>query len=130
MQTDKSQFDDDFDNYLKKNLKQYVEPRHAGFTEQVLKQVELLEEQKLLRRVVWQGRLVLGAGVACCVAFLFAAVIYPELIDGILTWPGKLFDIVNAAGTLIEAEWQLLVVCLVAMGMVAYNLIQVRLVRN
>ena len=130
MQTDNSKFDDAFGNVLKKSLRRHAEPHRSGFTEHVLKQVELLEEQKLLRRIVWQGRLVLGACVACCVVFLFAAVIYPELIDGILTWPGKLFDIVIAAGALIEAEWQVCVICLAAMGMVAYNLVQVRLARN
>lgn len=130
MQTDNSKFDDAFGNVLKKNLKQYVEPTHAGFTEHVLKQVELLEEQKLLRKVVWQGRLVLGACVTCCVALLFTAVIYPELVGGILTLPGKLFDIVIATGAAIEAEWQVFVICLAAVGMVTYNLVQVRLARS
>jgi len=130
MQTDNSKFDDAFDNYLKKNLKRYVEPGHAGFTEHVLKQVELLEEQKLLQKVVWQGRLVLGGCAAICVAFFFLAVIYPELLDSILVWPGKLIDIVIAVGAAIEAYWQVCVICLAAVGLVAYNLVQVRLTQS
>ena len=130
MQADNSQFDDAFGGVLKKNLKQYAEPKRLGFTENVLKQVELLEEQKLLRRIVWQGRLVLGACVACCVALLFAIVIYPELLGCIRVLPEKLFDIVIAAGAVIEAEWQVCVICLVTVGMLAYNLVQVRLARN
>jgi hypothetical protein len=130
MRTDNLKFDDAFGNALKKNLKQYVEPTHAGFTEHVLKQVELMEEQKMLRKVVWQGRLILGGCAAICVAFLFMAVIYPELVDGILTWPGKIFDIVIATGSAIEAYWQVSVICLAAVGMVAYNLVQVHLARS
>jgi hypothetical protein len=130
MQKDNSKFDDVFGNVLKKNLKQYVEPKHAGFREHVLRQVELLEEQKLLQKVVWQGRLVLSGCAAICVAFFFLAVIYPELIDSILTWPGRLFDIVISIGAEIEAYWQVCVICLAAVGLVAYNLVQVRLTQS
>ena len=130
MQTDNSKFDDTFGNVLKKNLKQHVEPKRSGFTEHVLKQVELLEEQKLLRSVVWQGRLVLGACVAFCAALLLAAVIYPELVNGILSLPGKLFDVVVAAESAVKTYWQVLAACVLVVGMWTYNFVQVRLARS
>jgi hypothetical protein len=130
MQTDNSQFDDALGRVLKKNLSAHTEAVPEGFKNSVLARIELMEEQELLRKVAWQGRLALASCIGFGVLLLSLILIYPGLKDSVLTWPGRLGDIVVAAESAVKTYWQVLVASLIVAGMCAYNLVQVRLARG
>lgn len=96
----------------------------------MLARIELFEEQELLRKVAWQGRLALASCIGFGVVLLSLILIYPGLKDSVLTWPGQLGDIVVAAESAVKTYWQALAACLIVAGMCVYNLVQVRLARS
>lgn len=64
-----------FDQMLRSDLRKHTEPVGPDFTENILKQVERLEERKILAKIVMQERLTL-AGCLSLLIVIAAVILY------------------------------------------------------
>ena len=107
------EFKDDLGLQLSKDLKAYDVKVPEGFKDHVLGQIDLLENQKILRGVVFQERLALAA---CVILPVFAMGIVMSLWDSfsetVSVWLGSIYDSSAEGASILFSEWQLLILVL------------------
>ncbi len=86
MSANNSRHEDSFDKMLKGALRAHVEPVRSDFAEKVLKQVQALDEQKILAKVVLQERLALAACIIVPAAATVVIFAFPQVPA--TTWVG------------------------------------------
>ncbi len=104
----------DFDEMLGRVLRRHSEPVPADFTERVLRQARDLDEQRIISRVIWQGRLALAGTVLVGVAAIVGIVALPGRIGAVLRSVGvgftdrggALLGRVPQAVGVVRNEWQ------------------------
>ena len=119
--------EDKFDEMLGRSLRRHSEPVPADFTERMLRQIEEVEQQRILGRVVLQERLSL---VGCIVFGVLAAVgilVFPGRITGILRGiaagfaerGGALVDGIGESISVeaVRSEWQLYIILALVLGL-------------
>ena len=112
-----NQNNDPFDQLLAGALQKHTEPIRPGFRDKVLHKIDHFEEQKLLRRVVLEGRIVLGSCIVFSVCALTALILYAKEIAGVLT------DSLNAAtqtSVSFSPNWEWVLLAAVAIVSVMY----------
>jgi hypothetical protein len=112
--------EDRFDEMLGKSLRRHSEPVPADFTERMLKQIEEVEQRRILGRVVLQERLSLAGCIVFGVLAAFGIVVFPGRIAGILRGVAAGFKergsaLVDGIGEsisieAIRSEWQLYII--------------------
>ena len=112
-----NQNNDPFDQLLADALQKHTEPIRPGFRDKVLHKIDHFEEQKLLRRVVLEGRIVLGSCIVFAMCALTALILYAKEIAGVLT------DSLNAAAQTsasFSPNWEWVLLAVVAIVSVMY----------
>ena len=112
-----NQNNDPFDQLLADALQKHTEPVRPGFRDRVLHKIDHFEEQKLLRRVELEGRIVLGSCIVFAVCALTALILYAKEIAGVLT------DSLNAAtqtSVSFSPNWEWVLLAAVAIVSVMY----------
>jgi hypothetical protein len=112
-----NQNNDPFDQLLAGALQKHTEPIRPGFRDKVLHKIDHFEEQKLLRRVVLEGRIVLGSCIVFAVCALTALILYAKEIAGVLA------DSLNAAtqtSVSFSPNWEWVLLVAVAIVSVMY----------
>ncbi len=61
---------DNFDGLLAGALQKHTEHTRPGFTDKILKQVDVIEQQKLLAKIVMQERIALTGCVTLAISFV------------------------------------------------------------
>ena len=120
-----------FDEMLGRALRRHSEPVPADFTERMLRQARELDEQRIVSRVIWQGRLALAGTILVGIAAIVGIVALPGRIGAILRSVGTGFT--DRGGALIDRfpqavgavrnEWQLYAVLAVLLGFAVYCLL-------
>ena len=77
---------DKFDKTLSDSLRKHTEPLRSGFTDKVIRRIDKLEEQKLLRRVVLQERLALACSIAWMLSLLSAITFFGKDIYKLISY--------------------------------------------
>ena len=106
-----------FDQMLIGALQQHSEPVRSGFKDKVLHEIDHFEEQKLLKRVVLEGRVVLGSCIVFAACALTALILYAKDIAGVLA------DSLNAAtqtSVSFSPNWEWVLLAAVAVVSVIY----------
>ena len=106
-----------FDQLLTDALQQHSEPIRPGFRDKVLHKIDHFEEQKLLRRVMLEGRIVLGSCIVFAVCALTALILNAKDIASVLT------DSLNAAihtSVSFSPDWEWVLISAVAVVSVVY----------
>ena len=112
-----NQNNDPFDQLLASALQKHTEPIRPGFRDKVLHKIDHFEEQKLLKRVVLEGRIVLGSCIVFAMCALTAFILYAKEIAGVLT------DSLNAAAQTsvsFSPNWEWVLLAAVAVVSVLY----------
>jgi hypothetical protein len=112
-----NQNNDPFDQLLAGALQKHTEPIRPGFRDKVLHKIDHFEEQKLLRRVVLEGRVVLGSCIVFAMCALTALILYAKEIAGVLA------DSLNAAAQTsvsFSPNWEWVLLAAVAVVSVLY----------
>ncbi|MHC5213106.1 MAG: hypothetical protein ACYSOO_00780 [Planctomycetota bacterium] len=112
-----NQNNDPFDQLLAGALQKHTEPIRPGFRDKVLHKIDHFEEQKLLRRVVVEGRVVLGSCIVFAMCALTALILYAKEIAGVLA------DSLNAAAQTsvsFSPNWEWVLLAAVAVVSVLY----------
>jgi hypothetical protein len=112
-----NQNNDPFDQLLAGALQKHTEPIRPGFRDKVLHKIDHFEEQKLLRRVVLEGRVVLGSCMVFAMCALTALILYAKEIAGVLA------DSLNAAAQTsvsFSPNWEWVLLAAVAVVSVLY----------
>ncbi|MHC5101219.1 MAG: hypothetical protein ACYSOG_05235 [Planctomycetota bacterium] len=112
-----NQNNDPFDQLLASALQKHTEPIRPGFRDKVLHKIDHFEEQKLLRRVVVEGRIVFGSCIVFAMCALTALILYAKEIAGVLT------DCLNAAAQTsfsFSPNWEWVLLAAVAIVSVMY----------
>ncbi len=86
MSANNSQYEDRFDKMLKTALRAHVEHVPGDFADNVLKQVQALDEQKILAKVILQERLALATCITVPLAAAVAIFAYPQILT--TAWTG------------------------------------------
>ncbi len=118
---------DRFDELLKNSLKQYRQPVPAGFHQRMLSRLEQFEQQKVLKQVVLQERVLLAACILLPIAGVILVLIFPNL----LLVPTQLMEILyflakETAANMIQ-QWQLWIGYAMAAAVVIYAVYEVLL---
>ncbi len=79
MSANNSRHEDSFGKMLKGALRAHVEPVRSDFAEKVLKQVQAVDEQKILAKVVLQERLALAACIIVPAAAAVVIFAFPQV---------------------------------------------------
>jgi hypothetical protein len=79
MSANNSRHEHSFDKMLKGALRAHVEPVRSDFADKVLKQVQALDEQKILAKVVLQERLALAACIIVPAAAAVVIFAFPQI---------------------------------------------------
>ena len=119
--------DDKFDEMLGQSLRRHSEPVPADFTERMLKQIEEVEQRRILGRVVLQERLSLAGCIVFGVLAAVGILVFPGRISGILRgiWAGfaerggALVDGISESISIeaIRSEWQLYIILALVLGL-------------
>lgn len=107
---------DNFDAVLADALQKHTETVRPGFTDKILKQVDTLEQQKLLARIVMQERLALAGCVTLAISIISILVFFGKDFARILT---KALQTVQNT-TLPSPNWEMIMVVSVTIASVLY----------
>ncbi len=97
-------------------LQKHTEPARPGFTDKILKQVDVLEQQKLLAKIIMQERLALAGCVTLAISFVSILFFFGKDFARILT---KALQTAQNT-TLPSPDWELILVVSVTIVSVIY----------
>ena len=112
-----NQNNDPFDQLLAGALQQHTEPIRPGFRDKVLHKIDHFEEQKLLKRVVLEGRIVLGSCIVFAICALTAMILNAKDIASVLT---DCLNAVSQSSVSLSPNWEWVLLAAVAVVSVVY----------
>lgn len=115
-----------FDAMLKKALKEYHEPARQEFVQRLMDKVQIIEQQKVLKKVIWQERILLAACILLPVAAVILGLVFPNLLLLSLQLPGIVYLLLSQAAANMARQWQLWMgyaMAMVAMIYAAYEIL-------
>jgi len=107
---------DNFDGFLADALKKHTEPAVPGFTDNILKKVDKIEQQKLLAKIVMQERIALAGCVTLAISLLSVLVFFGKDFAIILT---KALQTVQNS-TIPSPNWEMIIVVSLTIASVLY----------
>jgi len=114
---------DKFDESLRRALRGHTEPVPTDFTAGLLRQIKQAQERRILARVVWEERLVLGGCVVLGVIIISAAVVFPGTAAGFTGQVKTLTDKIGQAVEVVSSWRQLYMVFAAMFGFAVYSLV-------
>ena len=122
MSANNSQYEDRFDKILKTALRARSQHVPTDFADNVLKQVQALDEQKILAKVILQERLALAACITIPLAATAAIFAWPQILTTAWTGLQNLFyAIAKQIALMPHQDWQFYVVLVAVAGFAAYS---------
>ena len=107
---------DNLDGLLADALQKHTEPARPGFTDKILKQVDVIEQQKLLAKIIMQERLALTGCVTLAISFISTLIFFGKDFAKILT---NALQIAQNT-TLPAPNWEMILVVSVTIVSVIY----------
>ena len=107
---------DNFDGMLADALQKHTEPVRPGFTDKILKQVDTLEQQKLLARIVMQERLALTGCATLTISVISILIFFGKDFARILTNALQ----TTRTATIPSPNWEMIMVVTVTICSVLY----------
>ena len=123
MSANNSRHEDSFDNMLKGALRAHVEPVRSDFADTVLRQVQALDEQKILAKVILQERLALAACIIVPAAAAVVIFAFPQVPAA--TWAGlksMFYGTAKQVALMPHYNWQFGVVLVAVIGFAGYSI--------
>ena len=125
------QFEDKFDGLLSKRLKQKKISVRPGFSGEVVRKLQIMEERRLLAKVVLQERLALAGCIVLTAAVLFIVIAFgSDLVGGMSAVFSSAREFSGYAGTglveSIKTQWELWVTSIAAIMLAGYGFYNVR----
>jgi ribosomal protein L29 len=96
-----------FDEMLKKALKEHREPVRREFARRLLAKILTIEQQKELKKVIWQERILLAACILLPVAAVILGLVFPNLLLLSLQLPQIIYLLGREAAANMARQWQL-----------------------
>ena len=122
MSANNSQDENRFDKMLKGALRAHVEPVRNDFADKVLRQVQALDEQKILAKVILQERLALAACIIVPAAAAVVIFAFPQV--PVATWAGlksMFYGIAKQIALMPHHNRQFWAVLVAATGVAGYS---------
>lgn len=107
---------DKFDGFLADALQKHTEPVRPGFTDNILKQVDVIEQQKLLAKIVMQERIALAGCVTLAISVISVLLFFGNDFAVILT---KALQAAQNT-TIPSPNWEMILVVSIAIASVLY----------
>ena len=122
MSANNSQYEDRFDKMLKGALRARSQHVPGDFADNVLKQVQALDEQKILAKVVLQERLALAACIIVPVAAAAVVFAYPQILaTGWIGLKSMFYSVAKQIALMPHYNWQLWAILAALTGFAAYS---------
>ncbi len=121
---------DKFDKFLKDSLRQYRPPVPSDFPKQMAGKFQQLEQQRALRKVVLQERLLKAACVLLPIAAAILALIFPDILPATANLYKNISLSAQEAVNHIIQYWQLWAIYAAAAVFVLYAAYEVLLADN
>jgi hypothetical protein len=120
---------------LAQALRKHSEAAPAGFTERMMKTIELADQQRILAAVIFQKRLALAASVGLGIAAVVAAIFFPTDVTSVFrnisssfTKQGAaLLGAIPGAVKTISNQWQFYALLAAASVFAIYSLLDMLL---
>lgn len=122
--------ENNFDNMLKKTLKEHAEPVSDEFAQQLLAKVQKIERQKILKKVILQERLALTGFILLPIAAIATAFFFPAVITAPAQQLTKLYPFIIQLGKGIAEHWQLYLYQMIAAAIAVYAVYESLLTDN
>jgi len=107
---------DNFDGLLVDALRKHTEPVRPGFTDNILKKVDKIEQQKLLAKIVMQERIALAGCITLAISLLSVLIFFGKDFTLILT---KVLQ--NIQNTPVPSpNWEMILVVSLTIASVLY----------
>jgi hypothetical protein len=122
MPANNSQYEDRFDKMLKGALRARSQHVPADFADNVSKQIQALDEQKILAKVILQERLALAACITVPLAATAAILAWPQILT--TAWTGLqylFYGIAKQFALMTNHDWQFCVALVAVAGFAAYS---------
>jgi len=124
MSANNSRHEDGFDKMLKGALRAHTVPVRSDFADKVLKQVQALDEQKILAKVILQERLALAACITVPLAAMAVLLFFPQIPA--TTWAGlksMFYGIAKQIALMSHYDWQFGAVLIAVIGFAAFSVL-------
>ena len=121
---------DGFDKFLKDSLKQYSQPVPIDFPQRMLSRLQQLEQQKALKQVVLQERLLMAACILLPIAGGILALMFPNFLMTLSQLPETLYFLAKETAVNMVKQWQLWIIYTVIAAFVLYAAYDVLLTDN
>lgn len=122
MSANNSRHKDSFDKMLKVALRAHTVPVPGDFADNILKQVQALDEQKILAKVVLQERLALAVCIIVPAAAVVVIFAFPQVPA--TTWAGlksTFYGIAKQIALMPHHNWQFWAVLATTIGVAGYS---------
>lgn len=124
-----------FDDLLRQSLQQHLEQVPADFTEQVLKQIEQAEQQRVLAQIIFMERVSLAGCILLGAAVITSAVVFPDVVkpafqgvaDVLLSGEQILGNKISQTIKTVGSQWQFYTLLTAVLGFAIYNLVDLLL---
>jgi len=123
MSADELRHEDKFDKMLKGALRAHVEPVRSDFADKVLRQVQALDEQKILAKVILQERLALAVCIIVPAAAAVVIFAFPQIPA--VTWAGlksMFYGIAKQIALMPHHNWRFWAVLVAVIGFAGYSI--------
>ncbi|MDD5134176.1 MAG: hypothetical protein PHP01_02040 [Phycisphaerae bacterium] len=130
MPPENKQNEQKFDLMLKKTLKKHQELPRRGFSEKLISEVKMLEQQNALRKVIWQERLLLTGVILFPTTAIAAFCAYPVILFESLQLFERLALLANAGVNSFIQHWQLCLFYMMVAALAIYAFCQTLLTDN
>jgi hypothetical protein len=122
MSDDRLRQDDKFDKMLRGALRARSQPVRSDFADKVLKQVQTLDEQKILAKVILQERLALAVCIIVPVVAAAAIFAYPQILaTGWIGLKSMFYSVAKQIALMPKCNWQFWAVIVAAIGFAGYS---------
>lgn len=109
-----------FDEMLKKNLKQHREPVRQEFARRLMAKFLTIEQQKTLKKVVWQERMLLSAFILLPITVVILMLVFPSLLLSSLQLLQIIYLLMREAAANMVQRWHLWIYYVIAAAAVIY----------
>ncbi len=121
MPTDKPQYEDGFDRMLRNALSGHKELVRSDFADDVLRQIQVRAQRKILAKVILQERLALAGCILLPITAVVVMLVFGEAVGGISVWAKDIYGGLLQAILTQQIEWRNLGVFVVAAGFAVYS---------
>ena len=108
-----------FDELLRNNLRKHIEPIKPDFTDNILRQVQIWEERKMLAKIAMQEKIALVSGVSLFILTITVIMYFgKDILMALNLLRHNFKEAITTINTTYSFDWQLILMVAVTAGLI------------